>query len=249
MNTDNKYSTVAEPENAENIWLNYFSAFRNCSIEVRGRILKNSQLKKFNRGDNIIKSGDQVGGIYCIQSGIVKVSRIVDIDKEFILWIAEMGDMLGLNSLIDDEPFSFFATALDQVTAYFIPASELKIILENEPVVTVQLMKNICDKLNSIDERLTSISRKKIREHCAEMLISISTISHSENDNNRYINYSIKDLAAIIGTSKSYLYKVLLEFSNKNILSVNNRKMFIKNMSALSSIALGKDKLTKTGLL
>ena len=63
-----------------------------------------------------------------------------------------------------------------------------------------------------------------------------------------YINYSIKDLASLIGTTKSYLYKILLEFTNKKILSVHNRRIFINNMNALTAVAIGNDNVTQTGL-
>lgn len=181
-------------------------------------------------------------GVFCIQSGAVKISKKGPKNKEFILWIAGTGDMVGLDSLIDDEPFSYSASAIGEVTSCFILTSDLKTVLQKEPVVSVELMKNLCNKLNFIEQRITSISRKKIRAQCAEMLISITTKGGVTNDKNLYINYSVKDLANLIGTNKTYLYKILSEFTNKKILAVHKRKLFINNMSALSSIASGNNK-------
>jgi len=158
------------------------------------------------------------------------------------MWIARQGDIIGINSFINDEAYSFSAAAIGEVSACFIPSSDLKIILDKEPVLFMQLMRNLCDKLNFVDHRITSISRKSIREQCAELLISIAEQNSLETDKKFTINYSVNDLAHLVGTTKNYLYKILLDFTNKEILTVNNRKLVINNMKALSLIASGNDK-------
>lgn len=246
MDTTNNSVTTNNTDSCGNCWINNFSAFKNCTPEIRSQILKNTRTKKYDKGEILIKAGDVGGGVFCIQNGIVKVSKKGKKNKEFILWLAGVGDLVGLNSLVQDEPFSFSASAIDEVSACCILAADLKIILQKDPVVSVQLMKNLCDKLNFIEQRITSISRKKIREQCAEILISIATQCSPENGKNMFINYSIKDLACLIGTTPNYLYKILLEFTAKNILSVRNRKIFINNISALSAIAIGNDTTAQT---
>ena len=107
-------------------------------------------------------------------------------------------------------------------------------------MIFIQLMKKLCDKLNLIEQRITSISRKSIRELCAETLVTIAVQNSSKKKNNLNINYSINDLACLVGTTKNYLYKVLLEFTEKKILSIQNRKLTVINMDALLLIAEGK---------
>lgn len=242
MSTSNNTDKTTIIADYGTCWLNNFSALKNCSEQLRDQILMNTQIIKYNKGDFLIKNREAGGGVFCVQSGIVKISKTGSRNKEFILWIAGAGDMIGLNSLIDDEPFSFSASAVDDVTACFIPSADLKLLLEKEPAVSVELMRNLCDKLDFIEKRITSMSRKKIREQCAEMLISIATKSALGTDRDTYINYSINDLASLVGTTKSYLYKILLSFTNKKILSFHKRRIVINNMTALSLIAAGNEK-------
>ncbi|MES2285660.1 MAG: Crp/Fnr family transcriptional regulator [Bacteroidota bacterium] len=230
--------------NCENCWLNNFSANEDCSTEFLDMILLNKEEKKYAKGAYLVKNGVQVSGIYCIQKGTVKVFKKGIKNKDFILWIAGKGDIIGLNSFINDEVYSFSASALDETSACFIPSSDLKILLSKKPVAFVQLMGNVCDKLNFVEQRITSISRKTIKEQFAEILITISR-NNTEGDKNVVINYSVKDLASFVGTTKNYLYKILVEFTDKKILSFNNRKFLISNMNALSLIAAGDGKLHK----
>ncbi len=225
-----------------NCWVRHFSEFKNCSVEVQKNLLLKKEEKKYTKGAYLIKNGDLVAGVFCIQKGNVKVFKKGMRNKEFIMWVAGKGDMIGLNSFINDETYSFSAAALNETACCFLPAYELKTLLNMEPIAFVRLMRNLCQKINFVERRITSISKKSVREQCAELLISIVTQNSFDNDKKLTINYSVKDLASFVGTTKNYLYKVLEDFNNKEILSVRNRKMFIHNINALSSIASGHEK-------
>lgn len=223
-------------------WVGNFSEFKNCSAEIQGTLLLKKEEKKFKKGASIIKDGDGVAGVFCVQKGNVKIFKKGIRNKDFIMWIAGKGDIVGLNSFINDDVYSFSAVAINETALCFIPASDLKILLSKEPIAFVQLMRNLCQKINFVEHRITSISKKSIREQCAELLISIAAQNILENDKKLTINYSVKDLASLVGTTKNYLYKILEDFTDKEILSVRKRKLFINNMKALSLIASGHDK-------
>ncbi len=133
--------SITDSANCENCWVNNFSAFKNCSPEIRQEITNNTKTREYNKGEYMIKTGETERGVFCIQKGLVKVSKKGNRKKEFILWLAEADDLIGLNSFIDDEPFSYSATAISPVTACFILSSDLKKILKKEPIIFVHLIK------------------------------------------------------------------------------------------------------------
>lgn len=238
MNTS---SADSDSSGCPDCWLSNFSAFKNCTPELQHKILSNKEEKTYNKGEFLIKNGDKVAGVFFIQKGFVKIFKKGIRKKEFIMWVAGQGDIVGLNSFINDELYSFSASAIGEAHACFIPTSDLQILLSKEPAAFIQLMGNLCKKINLVEQRITSISKKSIREQCAELLISIAVQNNPETDKKLIVNYSVKDLASLVGTTKNYLYKVLLEFTDKEILSVTNRKLVINNMNALTLIATGND--------
>ena len=225
----------------ENCWLCKYPTSKNSASSVASEVNIKNYSKEFNKGDCLVKNGDPVSGIYCIQKGNVKISKKRKENKEFILWIASAGDIIGLNSYINHEAYSFTATALDKMSTCFISSSELKTLLSKEPMLLIELTRRLCKKLNFVEHRITSLSTQSIRGQCAEILISIATDNVSGNDKTHYINYSVRDLASLVGTTQNYLYKILLEFTTKGILSVKNKKFIINDMNTLSLIANGID--------
>ena len=226
----------------ENCWFcKYPTSNKNSSSNANCEVNIKHYSREFNKGVCLIKNGEPVSGIYCIQKGNVKISKKRKENKEFILWIASAGDIIGLNSYINHEAYSFTATALDKISACFISCAELKVLLSKEPMLLVELTRRLCKKLNFVEHRITSLSTQSIRGQCAEILISIATDNTNEKDKTYYINYSVRDLASLVGTTQNYLYKILLEFTTKGILSVKNKKFIINDINTLSLIANGID--------
>ncbi len=225
-----------------NCWAGNFQKNKNCLPDLPGNFLLKKEEKKYKKGAYLLKNGEAVSGIFCIQKGNVKIFKKGIRKNDFIMWVAGKGDVVGLNSFVNDEFYSFSAAAINDVNVCFIPEHDLKILLNKEPAFFLQLMSNLCEKINFVEHRIISISKKSIKEQCAELIISIAAPDSLESDKKVIINYSIKDLASFVGTTKNYLYKILDDFSSKEILSVTNRKLVIKNMKALSLIASGNDK-------
>lgn len=191
----------------------------------------------------LVRENDSFQGVFCIHEGVVKVSTSRNKNKEFILWFARPGDIIGIDSFVTSENYSFNALAIEPVSACFITASDFNELISNDPVVSRKLMKDMCEKINFIEDRITSISRKKIREQFAEMLISMSMQNKNAVLGNLPINCSVKDLASIMGTTKNYLDKILSDFNRKKVVSMHNKKIVIKDFDKLSLIAIGDEPL------
>lgn len=189
----------------------------------------------------LTREGEEFKGVFCIQKGVVKISKKGKLNKEFILWFAKPGDIIGLDSFINKECYNYSSSAVDDVDACFIPAKDFTTIIKRDPTVSIKLMKTLCEKISFIEDRITSIAQKKIREQFAEMLLLLAMRDNKTPENSVAINFTIKDLANAIGTTTNYLYKILSELANQNTVSLHNKKLVINNFEKLSSIAVGND--------
>lgn len=243
MNTNTDSLNIrSKKSNCNQCWLKSFSVFKDCSKELLDGIFPNKQFRQFHKNEILVRINDPFQGVFCIQEGVVKVSTSRN-NKEFILWFARPGDIIGISSFINNENYSFNALAVEAVNACFIPTNDFKELVSKDPVVSKKLMKDMCDKINFFENRISSIARKRIREQFAEILISLAMKNKQAAAGNMPINYSIKDLADIIGTTKNYLYNILLDFHSKKVVDMYNKKLIIKDFDKLSLIAIGDEPL------
>jgi len=221
-----------------NCWLHSFSANKPfCSPLSPDAISK--RRREYSKGEMVIRTGEPAKGIFCIQQGSVKVARRGKESTEFIPWIANPGDLLGLSAIISEDSFTFSASAVSHVTACFIPAPILKQMLLTEPEAFMKILKKVCENLNLLEDRIASLSSRKKTEVLAEVLLSISSKSAPLIKDSQAVGCTIRDLAGLTGTSKNYLNKILADLCEKEIISVHNRKVRIQNRDALLNIAMG----------
>ena len=146
-----------------NCWVASFSENKKCPPELRNKYLLKKEKKIYNKGKYLLKNGEQVSGVFCIQKGAVKIFKKGVRNKEFIMWIAGKGDVVGVNSFVNEDTYSFSAAALNETSLCFVPTHDLKILLKKKPVVFDHLMRNLCDKINFVEHRILSISKKSIK--------------------------------------------------------------------------------------
>lgn len=223
-----------------NCSLKISSVFKACPGDILDKYFANKQQICFAKDEVLLKQEENFSGVYCVQEGVVKITKTKNHKKEFILWFARPGDIIGLDSFINNESYSFSAIAVDSGKLCFIPAKDFSGLLSGEPVISFELIKSLCRKINFIEGRITSIAQKNIKEQFAEMLISLAAKNKGKNNQNIQVEYTIKDLANIIGTTKNYLYKILSEFTRKDLIEIEEQKLKIKNLDKLSLIAMGE---------
>jgi CRP-like cAMP-binding protein len=221
--------------------LKQFSVFKDCDEEVLDQTFASRVLVNFNKGEYILKEGDTFKGVYFIQEGVAKILKKGNKNKEFILWFARPGDIIGMNAFLNHEDYSFSVMAFEDIQACFIPEVDFKNLIDREPAIGIKLMKDMCEKIDFIEDRITSIAQKKIREQFAEILISLASKNNKIKQGSVSINYSIKDLANIIGTTKNYLYKILSDFDSKRLVSMKNHKLVIRDINKLFLVATGEE--------
>lgn len=220
------------------------SVFQDCPAEIMDKVFVNKEFIQFEKNEVILRQNGTFKGVFCINDGTVKITTFGSRNREFILWFARGGEILGLDSFMNNRDHIFAATAITPVNACFIPAGDFKKLVEKFPVISKKLIKLLCREINSIEERITSISQKSVREQFAEVLISIATKNRRSSEAGTPINYSIRDLANTIGTTNNYLYKIISDFNDKNVVAIHNKKIVIKNFDKLSLIAIGEDSPT-----
>ncbi|OFY86804.1 MAG: hypothetical protein A3F72_21190 [Bacteroidetes bacterium RIFCSPLOWO2_12_FULL_35_15] len=214
------------------------SIFKNCPSNDLDTFFSEKKQITFSRNKIIIKQGEVFNGIVCIKEGIAKVFQTKKNKEDFIFWFAKPGDLLGVDSFINKDVYSYSVMAVESTKICLISKNDIDTIVKKKPEISIEMIKLLCERIDYIEKRMVSIAQKGIKEQLAEVLLLLSHKSGNQT-NSLTISYSIKDLANIIGTTKNYIYKLLSEFSQNKIVSIENRTLKINDVKKLSKISLG----------
>ena len=189
------------------------------------------------KGESIFEEGEAVNGIYCIQDGVCKLSKLSANGKDQIVKLVKPGELLGQRSMISEEPTNLSAVALEDMEVCFIPKSEVMGFFNNNNQFSMNMMKSICGDLKEADDHMVSMAQKTVKERLAETLLYLEDTFGKENDGSLHIQLSREELAGMIGTATESCIRILSEFNKNGWIDLKGKKISITDRSKLKRLA------------
>lgn len=211
------------------------SLFKSCSQENIKKYLNNKNSSIFKEGEFIVKQNDAYKGIYCIQQGLVKISKMATKDNSAILRFAWGGDIIGLGPFVNKDNYSYSAEVIKDTTVCFIPGDEFQSLIENDPEANLALMKMLCKKIDFIEDRVSDLIQKNTKKRIAELLLGLSQAGG--NTQNKITEFKYEDLANLSGTTKNYFNKIMSSLNKAAVIRSYNNEIEIRNAEKLKEIA------------
>jgi CRP-like cAMP-binding protein len=217
--------------------LTYFSSISEWDLLY---LNQNKTTVLYKKGQTIFHEGNYPTGIYCIQSGKLKIYKDGRDGKPHIVRLAVPGMFIGIRSLLGKAKYAASATALEDSIVCFLNRSLFFKILEKYPKISESLMTSLSQLLLEAEGKILTMAQNSVRQRLAETLLILSNIycDNSVNNSQPSICMSREDLANIVGTATESVIRIISEFKDENLISTEARKIFIKNPEELERISL-----------
>ena len=187
-----------------------------------------------NKGEVIYREGGNSNYVYLIIKGAVKTNKIDEDGKELIIAIFEEDELFGFTSFSEHMPYEETAIALSDVELVGITKNELKILLENNPKITFELIQLLNDNLNLIKEQLIQMAYSSVNRRTAATIIKFANKMNKESGDTIRITRS--DLASVAGIALETLSRTLTNFKHDGIIKVEGRTIKILDLEKLKHI-------------
>ena len=208
-----------------------------CSHDL-SQVSEAKSCTKYKKGQVLFHEGTRPLGVFCVNSGKVKVYRLGTDGKEQIMKIAKEGDVLGYKAMISEEHYPVTAETLDDCAICFVPKTDFLYLLSENKGFNRKLMQAVCHELGVMSEKLTNLAQKSVRERLAISLLMLKDTYGMEGENGSVeINLTREDLANIVGTATETLIRLLHDFKEENLISTKGRKIRVENVKGLVKAA------------
>lgn len=189
----------------------------------------------YKKGQTLFYEGTRPMGLFCINSGKVKVFKIGAQGREQIVRLSKPGDFLGYRALLSEEFYSASATVLEEAAICFIPKANFMTLLRENPTFFAKMTKSICKELGVMEEKLATIAQKSVRERLATTLLMLKESYGMEGEGSELIDIMLsrEDLANIVGTATETVIRLLSEFKGNNLIAFEGKKIRVLDPSAL----------------
>jgi signal transduction histidine kinase len=127
--------------------------FRNLKPVEHEALRKIALDRSFSAGQQIFKEGDSGDGIYVVKAGAVEISVAMGQNVRRVFAKLGPGELFGEMAVLELKPRSATATARENTEVYFIPRNDLLNMLERSPALSLELLREISQRLRDFNRR------------------------------------------------------------------------------------------------
>jgi CRP-like cAMP-binding protein len=212
-----------------------------CQLEqvALQNVSHNKVTNSYKKGQTIFFQGNPPFGLYCINSGKIKVSKLGNDGKESIIRIAGPGDVLGHRSLFSQENYSATATVIEDAAICFLDKKFILKAVEKEPTVALNIIQKLSKEMGAAEARNAALSQKNVRERLAELLLILKN-SYGIQEDHRWrldIKLTREEMASMVGTANETIIRFFSEFKDEGLIEQEGKIIFIKDENRLIEFA------------
>ncbi len=189
-------------------------------------------------GQVLFYEGDYPSGLYCINRGKVKLTKMGEAGREQIVRLAREGDVVGYRALVSGTPYELTATVIEEASVCFIPRQTFHALMTGNPALTGRIIRQLTQDLARAEQKQVSLAQKQVRERLAETLLMLKEFYGTEDDHHTLRSrLSREDIANYIGTATETVIRYLSEFAKEGMIVLDGRKIRIVDVAALREAA------------
>ena len=220
-------------QNKKNCDLKSCVLCRQCMKDWLPAIDANRKSFHFKKGELLFKEGDTMTGMFFINTGLVKVHKHWNDDKELILRIARNGDIVGHRGLGTDTIYPVSATALEPTDVCYIDLDFFNSTLKVNPDYLYSLMMFFAAELKESEKRMRNLAHMSVKGRISNALLFLRQKFGINREGSIHLALSRQDLASYTGTTYETLFRVMNELAEEKATKLDGKSIFILNEDVL----------------
>ena len=207
----------------------YFSGLSTAELDsVKNFIFE----KAAERGELLSFEGEPAETLFFVLSGAVKVFKTSTEGKEQILSIVRPGDSFNDVPIFDDGPNPTSVQAMGPVTLYGIRKTDLKVILEEHPHISLNIIRILAAQVRQLMSLVEDLSFRHVISRVARILLD-----HAGGKTDTNPRLTQQEMAAMAGTAREVVSRSLKALEEEGTLRIDRHRIVITDEKALKELA------------
>ncbi len=205
-------------------------------IESLKKLSESRDVRVYKKKTDVYKAGHYPKGIYFMNKGKVKIYQTNELGKELITELHKEGDFFGYLSLLQDEPYTSSAAALEDSEIYMIPKEDFFSLLYKNTDVSRKFIELLSNNLRENEKQLVKLAYNSVRKRVAEALVKLSDTYKKDHEDKFSMNVSREDLSNLVGTATETVIRTLSDFKEDKFIEVSGGTITILNYEKLAKL-------------
>lgn len=226
MNKSDALQTTSEILQA----VSYFSGLDAAALESVERA---AFRRVYDAEQVILLEGEPCTGLYIVERGWLKVSKIGIDGREQILQTLGPGDVFNALSVFTDAPNQATVTALETSAVWMVRREVVLNLMEERPSLARQVIQELAGRVQYLIQLVEDLSLRSVEARLARLLLE-----QAEGESVQRRRWATQaEMSSRLGTVPDVLNRALRKLAEKEMIRVERHQIQILNKEGLKSIA------------
>lgn len=215
--------------------LSQVSLFSGLGIDGLRELAAVARRRAFRPNEVIFHRDDPGQVLYVINTGKVKIYITSPDGQEVSLAVFGPGDYFGELALLDGQPRSASAIAIEPVEAFALQRTDFISAVMRDPRIAIEVMHVLSRRLRHTDAMIEDLLFLDVHGRVAKKLLDLAETHGSRTQEGIRIEMRLTqgELAAMVGASRESVNKVMGYFTDKQFISTDKYKITITRLADL----------------
>lgn len=213
--------------------------FSELDISHLREIFEISRIEQYKKHQHIFFENDPYRGFYIVLKGNVKIYRTSIDGKEYILHLRKPPQPFAEVPLFEGGNYPANAQTLEDSLLLFIPKDEFTELIRINPQIALKMLAGFAKRMRDMTTKMEEISTKEVSNRLARFILKEIENNGSIKLVEPFLRLTISkaDVASYLGTITETLSRTFKKLQDENIITVDGKKIFVKNLKELKHLA------------
>lgn len=199
-------------------------------------IVRRLTTRRFRRGEVIFHQGDPGDALHVVTSGSVKIVLPSREGDEAIIATVRPGDFFGELSLLDGEPRSATATAIEPTETSTLPRGVFLELLDAHPSLRDALLRGLAGELRRLTRHTEELHFLDLAGRLARRLVRLAQEEGDTASGAITLDWPFTqtDLAGMIGGTRQSVNRLLSDLISDGLIEIERERLVITDLDALA---------------
>jgi len=184
--------------------------------------------KSLDRGTTVFHQNDSGGGLYLILSGSVKITRTGRDGRDVTVAVLTEGNFFGEMSLLDGQPRSASATALQPTRLLVLDREHFQRHVLAQPRIVAKLLRELSKRLRAADQSIENLALGSVHDRLAHLLGHLGRRAQSKGGSGVIERAPThQELAEMVGSSRETVTRTLAAMEKSSLITIDRRRIVL----------------------
>jgi CRP/FNR family transcriptional regulator/CRP/FNR family cyclic AMP-dependent transcriptional regulator len=200
--------------------------FADLTDREADTVLELMREKSVGRGATVFHQHDSGGGLYLILAGQVKITRTGRDGRDVTVAVLDEGNFFGEMSLLDGQPRSASATALQATRLLVLDREHFQRHVLAQPRIVAKLLRELSKRLRGADQAIENLALGSVHDRLFHLLGHLGRRDPRQADTGVIERSPThQELAEMVGSSRETVTRTLAGMEKAGLIAIERRRV------------------------